>query len=208
MTENIDKLVIGSIETSARPVTRLDFSNLEKFAGSLADTFIDNGYVVAFLDHAVLTGKFQERKLVFSIALTNFDPYFIQKFRLFNKDKELYIWRCVTGYKARLRTDYPAKGGDSAKSNVLACVDTDQVLWGTRAEKIAGQVTKLTEKRGVELYLPIDIISVDEKENRVKIKTRNYIDNNILGQAGYIDCRFIDFAFGQNNLSIGGDGDE
>ncbi|MCH7974162.1 MAG: hypothetical protein IH949_09800, partial [Bacteroidetes bacterium] len=53
--------------------------------------------------------------------------------------------------------------------------------------------TEISEKRGTKLILPFDKVNVDDKENRVKIQTRNYVGFNEIHQATYVDCRFVDF---------------
>ena len=52
----------------------------------------------------------------------------------------------------------------------------------------------LSEARGTEIYLPYRFKNPINK--LMKIKTRNYIGYNELGQAGYMDCRFVCFCEG------------
>ena len=69
-------------------------------------------------------------------------------------------------------------------------IEAGQVLWGNPREA-GDNWTLLKESRGTEIYLPYKLKKPDSKW--VKIKTRNYIDYNEIGQAGYVDCRFVDF---------------
>jgi len=142
--------------------------------------------VVAYLDYTVLVGLYKNSK--FEFHDTAFDiiknSQYIQKIRIFNKDEEFLLWRSGNGFKGRYRKD--------EKGDEIDVVDAEQVLFGTKAEPL-GNFTKLTEKRGTELILPFTGLTVDDKKNRVFIKTRNYISYNEAHQATYIDCRFMGF---------------
>lgn len=194
ITNNGLKLL--SIKTESKPVNNInmtDFKILNKF---LSDNFKEKGIVAAYLDYAILIRKFDGEGIILMTDEQPFDPKFIQKFRLFNKNKELYIWRTQGKWKARLRTDNENETGEKV-------IETNQVMFGTTAS-VSNAFTTLTETRGTEITLPFEIKNIDDKKNRVKIKTRNYIAYNEIGQAGFNDCRFVEFTFGLNNTGIGG----
>ncbi len=85
-------------------------------------------------------------------------------------------------------------GGDQGREE--HAVEAEQVLWGTRGEKCEEGWTRLSEERGMDFVLPIDATQVNNHARRVKLKTINYIAYNELGQAGYYDCRFVNFFVG------------
>lgn len=160
-------LKLDSMKSETKPYSKSDFDSLVKYWGN------DDGYFVAYLDYKVLIGQFCNGGF-------EFDPKFVQKMRLFNKSKELYIWRQDENvFSGRLRTD--GEGED------VDVIDAWQALYGTRCE-----VTSLTEDRGTNLAIPFS--GLNEKNNLpIRIHTRNYIHCNELGQAGYEDCRFVEF---------------
>ncbi|MDZ4711297.1 MAG: CRISPR-associated protein Csx19 [bacterium] len=174
-----------------------EFSELEKF---LSENFKDDGFVIVYLDYKVLIRKVEKGAIVFRSDEETFEPKFVQKLRMFNDKKEIFFWRTERGWKARLRVD--GEGGE-----MVNAVEANQVLFGTTGTINDGFIT-LREDRGTEIELPFEINNFSDdykkdKSNRVKIKTINYIDHNELGQAGYVDSRFVKFTFGKENKSIG-----
>lgn len=156
-------------------------SSLTEF---LSNHFKEEGYIVAYLDYAVITGYFREGKGVFYDS-EGIEERYLQRLRLFNDSKELYIWRSGDKFNARLRID-----GEGEETFV---VDAAQVLWGTRAE-ILREFTRLTEDRGTNLIVPLKDINVDSRKKRLFLKTRNYVGYTQAHQATYIDCRFMGFS--------------
>ncbi len=68
-------------------------------------------------------------------------------------------------------------------------IEAQQILWGTQYTKIGGFV-EAKEDRGVCLTIPFE----EEVKNGKRffvLTTRNYIDYNEIGQAGFIDTRFV-----------------
>ncbi|MFN3739310.1 MAG: CRISPR-associated protein Csx19 [Thermodesulfovibrionales bacterium] len=149
----------------------------------ISEHFKEDGLIVTYLDYAVLLGYFREGKWLF-YNNSDIEERYLQRLRLFNNKKELYIYRTPEGFRARLRVD--------EEGERTYVVDAEQLLWGTRAEKL-GDFTKLTEDRGTTLIVPMKDISVDKKKKRLFLKTRNYIGYTPFHQATYIDCRFIEF---------------
>ena len=177
------------MKSKAEPYSKSDFDSLVKHWGN------DEGYFVAYLDYKVLIGKFCNRAFPGKL----FDPKFVQKMRLFNKSKELYIWRNSQNenvFSGRLRID-----GEGEKP--VDVIDAWQALYGTRCKEENG-VTSLTEDRGTNLAIPFSGLKFDKDPEKsdlpIRIYTRNYIGYNDLGQAGYEDCRFV--AFTNKNMKL------
>lgn len=167
----------------------IHYKNLNNY---IHDTFNGNKmsrtYVVAYLDYKVLVGLFED-ELVFYLN-ERFDPKYLNRLRVFNEDSELLLLREKPSFfKGRLRNDRSNGQGEE-----IEVVDTLQVLWGTRKVEIEDKKwVQITEERGTSLTLPFayDEFNIDDKQKRVKLKTRHYIQYNTLGQAGYFDCRFM-----------------
>ena len=163
-------------------------SDYDELKSLMKKSFLDNGFVVAYLHYKVLIGRvtqgipeFYQREI--------FDPKHLLKLRVFNENKELFIWsRGEYIFQGRLRID--------GHGPTVDIVEAEQVLWGTRHENLEEGWTRIFEERGTEINLPIDV-KVTSK-SRVKIKTRNYIGHNETGQAGYVDCRFVEFVEGRD----------
>lgn len=171
-------LILKKIKSKISPA-KLNDSDLNQ---SISENIKDKSFVAAYLDYKVLIGKFEDKRLYFYDD-ESFEARYIQRLRVFNEDRELLIWRSSDGLKGRLRID--GEGDDAF------VVDAEQVLFGTEAEDLKG-FTRIREKRGTELILPISDLRIDDKKNRAFIKTRNYIGfNEDTHQAGYIDCRFV-----------------
>jgi len=182
-------IAIRSIAASLDPI------DWDKLQSTLRENFAAPSNVVAWLDYKVLIGLWQNQDFLFHENET-FDLKYVQRLRVFDKQKELLVWRSNGGWKGRLRIDDQGEETD--------VVVAHQLLFGTRGERLSPQFAKLEEDRGTTLVLPLKDIDFDEKDNpstRVFIKTRNYIKINAVHQAGYCDCRFVAFTDGQNELS-------
>jgi CRISPR-associated protein (TIGR03984 family) len=143
----------------------------------------ENNYFVAYLFNTVLIGNF---KSVFQAYNKHISNDLLINLRVFNVKEEVYIWKKNENtFSWRYRKD---SDGDQ-----VYVVDVKQVLWGTSVEPKEHGWSRLYEKRGIELIVPIEQLKVDDKKNRLKILTRHYIDYNEIGQAGYSDTRIVDF---------------
>ena len=153
-------------------------------------------YIVAWLDNKVLIGQWVDNDFHFYNG-KNFTFKYVQRMRVFNTQKELYIWRSHGKWQGRIRTDYD---GDKKEDVVVA----QQLLFGTQGKLLNSQFAKIKEERGTKLILPLSNLKFDEKDNlkfRVFIKTHNYVKPNPIGQATYYDCRFVAFTDNENDLS-------
>jgi len=178
-----NELKLDSIKSKADVYPKSAFTPLIKYWGD------DPGYFVAYLDYKVLIGKFCNGRS----QEEDFEPKFVQKMRLFNESKELYIWRYEENtFLGRLRSD-----GDGDDVDVI---DAWQALYGTRCKEEDG-TTLLSKDRGTNLVLPFS--GLNEKDLPIRIHTRNYIGYNEMGQAGYEDCRFVALT-NKDRKSLGG----
>lgn len=204
--KSINGLELKEITSQSIPIDAIDdLSN--KHINSILDeinkktplSFIRRGvgsevsFVLAYLDYKVLIGKYSNGSFSF-YNNESIEPKYIQRIRIFNKVEELLLWRSEGVLKGRHRKDN--EGVDTW------VVDNNQVLFGTRYptnNPPSANSTTITEDRGTEISFPFEVKDIDEKENRIKIKTRNYVDYNEIHQATYIDSRFVEFTFGKEN---------
>lgn len=155
----------------------------------IAQNFPESGYCVAYLDYKVLLGTYAEKGLHFYDE-EGITPHFVQRLRLFNVQREFLLWKTTDGFRWRNRIDDSSENGSPVEA-----VEAEQVLWGTKSAPLERGWTRLWEERGMELVVPLEDVRVNP-EQRLKLITRNYIAYNPLGQAGYVDCRFVDFRWG------------
>lgn len=190
---NGNGLKFATKKSETKSFEKLSFSDYESFKLQIKDIFgQNNGFCVVYLDYKVLIGKYSEGNFKF-YKEEIFKPKYIQKMRIFDINQELYIWRKnEEEFRGRLRIDGPGIETD--------VIDACQILWGTKAE-LLGEFSKIFEEdRGTELILPLKNVSFDNSENRVFIRTRNYISYRDNDQAGYEDCRFVDFRYNKVKL--------
>ena len=158
----------------------------------LTENIKEKSFAVAWLDYKVLIGTWSGKKFQFYDDET-FENKYLQRMRVFNKDREMLIYRSGNGFKGRLRID----DKDGTATEVIVA---KQVLFGTKGASCNDSYTEITEKRGTSLVLPFGGLDVDDKEKRIFIKTHNYIDYNAVNQATYVDCRFVSFCDNKTDL--------
>lgn len=182
IVKSINGLIMLNLNSTAEPVKPISDLN------EIKNIIKTDSFVIAYLDYKVLVGRYTNGSFSFyddeQIKLE-----FIQKMRIFNKTEELLLWRNAGSLIGRLRRD--------SEGEEVFAVDNEQVVFGTHSENLV-DYSLLTEERGTELILPFNNLSVDEKRNRVKVKTRNYVEFNKIHQATYVDNRFVDFTNNDN----------
>lgn len=175
----------------------------EKNIGEFAkEKFGGEGVYIAYLFNKVIIGKFSEGKFI-NRENEDINIEYLIRLRIFDKDKELLIYRKAEKkdnnilFKFRLRKD--------SEGEETYYTEANQVLFGTDIDKgKSGKgFTTITEDRGTEITLPFDIAGIDTERNRIKIKTRHYIEFDGNDNAGYTDARFIEFTQGFENKPIG-----
>jgi CRISPR-associated protein (TIGR03984 family) len=158
-------------KSSAKTCKQYNLSDFPSFEALAHDKFGELGFCVFYLDNKVLFGKYDGASFLFY----NNDlpkPEHMQKMRLFNRDKELLLWKKQWKERSgdfayRLRVD---EEGDNTDA-----IDAMQVLWGTKANSLDENFTELSEKRGMKIIVPLKGVEVDDGEKRLFILTRNYI---------------------------------
>lgn len=158
-------------------------------------------YFIAYLHYAVVIGKYNAGKITYfdpsdSKVKDSIDFKYLQKLRVFNQDAELHIWKTQGNFKGRIRSEKNFSGANKTKHNnleIVEYIEVNQILFGTTSSDLGNGFTKLTEDRGTEVILPFTNIILDTQDKRIAIRTRNYVGYNEIGQAGYVDCRFVEF---------------
>ena len=151
------------------------------------------GFAVCRLYHAVHFGRIIADDIVFYPGVSPDYSRDLNQLRLFSETGELLIWRKGSGqFMYRIRKD--GVGDIDA-----VYVEAEQILWGTNVRTPEPGWVELFEDRGIRLVIPSDIVHSPEGtstklNNRYILKTRNYIEYNQIGQAGYVDCRFVALA--------------
>jgi CRISPR-associated protein (TIGR03984 family) len=161
-----------------------------RFKDTKATTFV-------MMHHGVCLGTFEDGKLVMP-AFLPFQPEYLRSLRVFDQDCECYIWKSSMDdnvFRLRVRFDAEDKNGK------LEAIEARQLIWGTQLSDGDDQDWKvLKEKRGIELRIHSSLIpenhTINERE-RFWLVTRNYIGYTPVGQAGYVDCRFVKIEYGR-----------
>ncbi|MDK2839944.1 MAG: hypothetical protein PWQ83_1516 [Thermosipho sp. (in: thermotogales)] len=189
MLDDIYKIEVTFSKVKARDMDNNDL-NYDAFIKEIGE--IQNGYVVCWLDYAVLFGIIRNGEIKFyNNESPDFNRY-LQKLRIFNENEELYIWRSGNKFKFRYREDL-----DSNKNGeMVEYIDADQVMYGSKFE-IKDEFIEVYEKRGIRYIVPKEFIGnnliddINNNKKRLVLHTRNYIGYNEIGQAGFVDSRFL-----------------
>jgi len=161
------------------------FNNIQ---GDLSDFMLCKAsrgdYVVAWLAYGVFFGKVGNGSIeFFNNEKPDYEKYLV-KLRVFNKNRELLIWRSGEIFKGRLRTD--GEGKDKVEF-----IDADQILLGTKSEDCNNsEFSRVTDGKGTNFIMPFPSLNLTDKK-RLVLTTRNYLDSNAIGQTGIIDSRFV-----------------
>ena len=184
---------IYEIKTIYSKVERKDMDNElnnDAFIQKIKD--VGKGYIVCWLDYAILFGIVQNGEIKFyNNESPDFNRY-LQKLRIFNENEELYLWRSGNKLKYRYRKDGVSEG----EGNEVEYIDADQVMYGSKFE-VKDDFIEVSEKRGIRYIVPKGFIGdnliddINNNKKRLVLHTRNYIGYNKIGQAGFVDSRFF-----------------
>lgn len=186
-SEDILKIELCASEVSLLgPIALKDSDDISELLAGYPG-LAEKAKTVVYLDYKILIGRVEQGKLSF-YENEVFEPKYLKQIRIFNEKQELYLWRKADLFRGRFRQDSAGHGTEY--------VEVKQVLWGSRSENLSHGWIKLCEERGIELILPWDEpegLNPKNPRDRVGLLTCNYIDYTETGQAGYKDCRFMDF---------------
>jgi len=176
-------LALATDVTDCGEIGNDDLKNINKF---ISQKFAEENpdYAVCYLNYGIRFARWEHDTLVF--YEDGLDLEHLQLARIFNKNRELKIWKSDSGLQYRLRID--------SEGEEYCAVEAEQILWGTRTKKLNKNWIRLYEDRGTELKVPLAIEIPEGQEvpdPRVCIKTRNYIGYLDNGQASLEDCRFM-----------------
>jgi len=169
-------------------ITKRTFKTIEEIQETINQNF-QEATIFALLKDKATFGKYTHQQIELPDN-ENIAFHKIEEMRIFDPNKELYIWRENNSLKGRLRKDLPETGKKD-----IEYVISDLVLWGTRAKTEKPGWTTLKEDRGIEYTVPFPVKRVDEK-HPLCLTIHTYIGyiNDI--QASYIDSRFVGFTEG------------
>lgn len=169
-------------------ITYHTFKTVEEIQETINENF-QEATIFALLKDKATFGKYTNQQIEFPDNST-IAFHKIEEMRIFDNNKELYIWHQNDTLKGRLREDHLGTGTED-----IEYVISDLVLWGTRAKTEKPGWTTLKEDRGIEYTVPYPVKRVDEK-NPLRLTIHTYIGyiNDI--QASYIDSRFVGFTEG------------
>jgi CRISPR-associated protein (TIGR03984 family) len=177
--------LIKTVSVSGHGLIELnDWEQLQEFISG----YFSEGLVLAYLNYKVLFGRFTVDKMVF-YEKERFEPRYLLELRAFDASKELHLKRRNDQFFWRWRND--------GVGEPCELVEAEQLLWG-KLSKIDQKKNwqRLEEERGFSLIVPYSGGAIGR---RLAIRTRNYIDYNQLGQAGYVDSRLVSLKEVQTN---------
>jgi len=158
----------------------------QHFQGKKASTLVT-------MHHGICLGIYENGEFVMPASLP-LQPEHLRSVRVFDRDSECYVWKSSMDsediFRLRIRQDEEDHNGEQE------AIEASQLLWGTRLEECPEDSNWkiLKEERGIELRVHKSLIPASftvNKSNRLWLITRNYIDYTPVGQAGYVDCRFV-----------------
>ncbi len=122
--------------------------------------------------------------LLIGSDISHVSPQKILRMRIYNENEEVHLWKTQSKFKARVLKVQENDGEEQEY------VQAKQLLWG-KAE-LKDNVIILKEDRGVYIQLPKDAVQGGVKTGeRLFLVTKNYVGYNEIGQAGYVDSRFV-----------------
>jgi len=162
----------------------------------IISSYFFNASIVFWLDYEVLFGTFESGKLRFYKELSRDFGKYLLKARIFDENKELYLWRNNNlVLKGRLRKDYVGEHKvDEHKVEYIDVIDAQQVMFGKNFYDLKNGFVEVSEPRGIKYIVPKEFLlgeKLTQSDMRLILYTRNYIGYNEIGQAGFIDYRFV-----------------
>jgi hypothetical protein len=162
---------INNLRSSCKDIS------FEDFIKSYKQEF-DDGYIILWQHHGVFIGELKKEKDVKWVYKKDrkndekklkevykwTDKSNIVRIRAFDASKEVHIWRSSNGLTGRLRID----GEGDERDYVVTTIKLRSVI-----------------------ALALNHNNILDSDN-LFVTTRNYIGYNSIGQAGYVDSRFLE----------------
>jgi CRISPR-associated protein (TIGR03984 family) len=138
-------------------------------------------FLLAHAEDGVIWGTFKDCQLLTSDSVFDFlptiNPLTLQQCRAFGKTSEVMLWQTDDGFKARLIQD----------EKDTEFIPENQILWGTKADKICGNFTLVSDgSQGLRHAIPLTNIAFDQNQKLyrpLRLSVRHYIDYDDSGVA-------------------------
>ena len=153
---------------------------------SIETLFHNDAIIVVWQMQSILWGRFKNGRIIWADEKDVFEEGWLE-LRVFNGMEELHLRRKGSELVGRYRSD----NGEEA----CEYVDSFSRFWGENTTKDikteAGFVRLQDDQRKLKLNIPVS----DTTSKWYGLLTRNYVTtNDVNGQAGYTDYRFVDIA--------------
>lgn len=122
----------------------------------IISSYFFNASIVFWLDYEVLFGTFESGKLRFYKELSRDFGKYLLKARIFDENKELYLWRNNNlVLKGRLRKDYVGEHKvDEHKVEYIDVIDAQQVMFGKNFYDLKMALSKFLSQEGSNILFP------------------------------------------------------
>ncbi|MGM3309670.1 type III-D CRISPR-associated protein Csx19 [Anabaena sp. WFMT] len=135
-------------------------------------------FLLAHAEDGVIWGKFKDGKLLTADSAFDFLPklrfFTLQQCRAFGETSEVMLWQTDKGFKARLIQD----------KKDTEFIPENQILWGTKADKICGYFTLVSDgQQGLKHAVPLTGIPFKDNEHPLCLTVHHYIDYDDSGVA-------------------------
>lgn len=152
----------------------------------IGEYFHKDAYIVLWQMHSIVWGKYENNAVVWSDEDDVFEDGW-QELRVFNEMEELHLYRKGAELTGRYRCD---EGEETCEY-----VDSFSRFWGKNvcaSENAGTGFVKLQDSdRKLKMMIPVS----DGNAKWYGLLTRNYVTtNDVNGQAGYTDYRFVKIA--------------
>ena len=131
-----------------------------------------------WMANTAVWGKWTGDTLDF-VSIEQWSPKYLAELRVFSEDAEIRFLRSGDTLRYRCISAAEEEGKDY--------VDSLAPFYGEAKEK-DGRLSVVDEDRKLSMEIPLPY---DGKSKTYGLATRNYIGQNEIGQAGYVDSRFL-----------------
>lgn len=132
----------------------------------------------------------KDKKLILYNNEINYD--LLRELRIFDGEKELYIWKCGKSFKYRIRLDIEEQGD-------IDIIEEYHYIWGTTYD-YKDNWTTITEERGTKLH----IYGQENIKGPLRYKVINYLDKNDDGTVKFVDSRIAGIYQANNKILVVG----